>query len=72
MLKFLLSEERSTGKKNTTIERDVGGKIGNKNKLILTSICLIHIIDPLEAFSTSGLLRYEVSSIGPFNCGILF
>ena len=31
-------DERSTGKKNTTIEWDDGGKIGNKNKLILTEI----------------------------------
>ena len=28
--------KRPTGKKNTTIEWDDGGKIGNKNKLILT------------------------------------
>jgi hypothetical protein len=30
------NNERPTGKKNTTIEWDDGGKIGNKNKLILT------------------------------------
>ena len=30
-----VNDERPTGKKNTTIEWNEGGKIGNKNKLIL-------------------------------------
>ena len=33
------NEERSTGKKNTTIEWDDGGKIGNKKTLILIPSC---------------------------------
>ena len=33
-----MNDERRTEKKNTIIEWDVGGKIGNKNKLILTEI----------------------------------
>ena len=45
MLKLLLSlgldslrnDEKPTGKKNTTIEWGDGGKIGNRNKLILTT-----------------------------------
>ena len=32
------NNERPTGKKNTIIEWDDGGKIGNKNILILTEI----------------------------------
>ena len=31
-----VNDERPTGKKNTTIEWDDGGKIGNKNKLLLS------------------------------------
>ena len=31
-------DERPRGNKNTNIEWDDGGKIGNKNKLILTEI----------------------------------
>ena len=37
-LKCCVNDERPTGKKNTTDEWDDGGKIGNKNKLILTEI----------------------------------
>ena len=37
-----VNDERPTGKKNTTIEWDDGGKIGNKNKL--------NIIDPALYF----------------------
>ena len=33
-----INDERPTGKKNITIEWDDGGKIGNKNKSILTEI----------------------------------
>ena len=33
-----VNDRRPTGKKNTTIEWDNGGKIANKNKLILTEI----------------------------------
>ena len=33
-----VNDERPTGKKNTTIELNDGGKIGNKNKLMLTEI----------------------------------
>ena len=33
-----VNDDRPTGEKNTTIEWDNGGKIGNKNKLILTEI----------------------------------
>ena len=36
--KFRVNDERPTGKKNTTIEWDDGGKIGDTNKLILTEI----------------------------------
>ena len=31
----MITNERPTGMKNTTIEWDDGGNIGNKNKLIL-------------------------------------
>jgi hypothetical protein len=33
-----INDERPTGKKNTTIDGMTGGKIGIKNKLILTEI----------------------------------
>ena len=36
------NDGRSTGKKNTTIECDDSGKIGDKNKLILTNIYNTH------------------------------
>ena len=36
--KCRINEERPTGKENPSIEWDDGGKIGNKNKLILTEI----------------------------------
>ena len=36
-------DERPTGNKNTTIEWDDGGKIDNKNKLILKDLKAQHI-----------------------------
>ena len=38
LLKMLYNNKRPTGKKHTNVEWDDGGKIGNKNKLILTNI----------------------------------
>ena len=38
LLFFDVNDERRSGKKNTVIEWDDGGKIGNKNKLILTEV----------------------------------
>ena len=45
----LVNDERPTGKKNTTIEWDDGGTIGNKNKLIPTSYEFRFFPEPPEA-----------------------
>ena len=36
-----VNDERPRGNKNTTTEWDDGGKIGNKNKLILTNLPIL-------------------------------